>query len=782
MRYLEMKDQGEWHGITRHLLLFLLIFCAVMINSDAAGSKLGLIGTSCEERSVAKTVTSIRQQLETEPVRDADMFGEARDVNHSKSKTGIGVLCEIIEERKSIDTLVASSEPSARTDTADSQEWPAAIQEDNRDRGIPIEPIKPRIQSRTARSSNIFGGKYLKYSKPNTSFGISCEIMEDRGTSDGIKTTVTNSEMNEWFEMETKGWVYHPALLLFDTSLRFEWNQMSVEQDHELDSESDEFLLGYDTNVTILKDKPYTLNLFALQNRSTMGSTLVEDTEMVRNQYGATLSFRNEILPGSISYTHTDSEQTGFYESTGTGDNIMVQTSHGRETWTISYSGRYNDQTQTTLDSATNVQNLDNSLRGAWDITEEGNIRLNSFLSLRVKESETFNFTTSEVDEKLTWEHAENLTSEYRANYRSTDTDGSLTTTGSIEAELTHLMYENLTTRLAGRFIMDESDDDSEETYGGLIDFNYKREIPWGEVNIDMSQDYEVTQRAGLESQIQVLEEPHRLIDGAVTFLGGEKVDKNSVRVTNAAGTIIYDENSDYTLSDVGSLVRIERTPFGPISNGSRVLVSYRYISSFGSDLTQHTQSYGIRVYLLSALSLYYDYELTTENISDGNHLDNETDEEYINAGFDFQWYWRWTDTRISFEDSTNSSGASTQRWSVEEKVSFRPRRNFLLNLKGRYAGLTFKDTDDMENTYSLGFYQGWMPYGWLKLSAEGSWEVVSSDLETSTRTEFISSLQLVYGVWIGEIRYELVEEEREVSGERRWSQLLFFEIIRERW
>lgn len=640
-----------------------------------------------------------------------------------------------------------------------------------------IIPIQDRAWRSRTRRPKAVSGKYLQLSRPQLGFGASYEFTEERKTIAENETTVINHEFNEWLEAGVDGSIYHPALLSFSQDLKLEWRQMESERDEEESTSLDGYLVGYDTRVSVLKDKPYTLNLYTMRTQDTYSSPFASRTRTETDQYGADLAFKYRILPTHLSYSHSQTEQEGFFTSTDEYDTLELQTTYGG----FVYKGSREERMRTTDESfQSNVDRTEHQLRGNHYLTADEHLRLTSLLSHRRTDGDTVDYTTVNATERLMWKHYKSLESDYEIHYQHSNWDETESTLRSIRARLTHLLYENLVTRLSGRYSENEFDQDCETTYGGLLDLGYNRTIPAGRLHINMQNDYQVITRDITEAYAQISEEPQQLTTGEVTLLNRQDVDNDTVVVTNSAGTIIYIENIDYQVSTIGNSTRISRLQFGAIPDGGSVLVSYQYLTNPAYDSSIHTQSYHARVFLWSALTLSLRYSSSDERVLSGIAPEEESDSQTWGAGLN--WVWRWTETSIDFDDATVESGISTRRWRVEESLSFRPTRAVFFNIRGQYTNTDFKESDETEDAYGLLLNLNWQPVRWWKFDLQGSWLEVSGSFEESINWELAAGITLSYRIWHGSLKYRIIDNEDRISGDQRSEHRIYAELIRRKW
>ena len=535
------------------------------------------------------------------------------------------------------------------------------------------------------------------------------------------------------------------------------------------------FLSAYQGNATFLKTKPYTLKLFGTRDTKPSRSAFASKTETQTDTYGANLNLKYRFLPTSFTYTHRSSLQTGFYDSDQDSDEVRIQMSHQRKNNDTSLNAFYKDEVRATRGVTTHTKSSNNSIRNRYDITEDKRVRLNSSLSSRWTDSDALTTSGIRLSENLYWEHRKNLRTNYRLNY-NTDSSGDFDTqTISFIPNLTHLLYENLTTSVSGEASYNDFTGGSMGVLGGDIDFDYSRKIPWGILNIFTGYDYRVTDRSLTEEFIQVIDESHILRTGDVTVLDNEHVVTDSIRVSNSTGSIVYIQNIDYTVQEVGAFVRISRTPFGSIANGRIVLVSYQYISNPAFDDAVFGQKYGIGIDLWDALSLSFRYRHLNQNVLSGIPPNNPVDDTTYATEAKFRW--RWTDTRLSYEDADINSGISTRRWLAEENILFMLGSDFFFRLSGHYGRTQFKDNGETEEFYGLISNIDRAITRWCRLSIEGFWENVSGVSQKTQDTGFSTILELAYGKWRGNITYRFLYENDEIQAERRTKHYVFFEI-----
>ncbi len=627
---------------------------------------------------------------------------------------------------------------------------------------------------------------YFGIERPKLGLKLSYEFEEERRTGPNIDSEDVTHAFREGIELETDGWVYNPALLMYKVGFEPEWEQR-MEKHTSLGRESRNFFIpSYLGDLTFLQYKPYTLNLFARRYTSPLRSAFTEKTETETETYGANLMLKHRVLPTTLSYTHFDSEETGFFESEEDRDDFRLSVRHPRKNSDTRLNATYSDNIRTTEvvktaeEITTRVKTSYNDIRNHYDLAGDGRKVLSSLASYRWTESNSIKTSDFGVSENFRWKHEKNLSSDYWIGYNKSRSEDFERGTTSFGAGLRHLLYENLTTSLKGHGSLSDFTGGSEDIYGGSLNFDYRRRIPWGMLNLNMGHDYKVTERDVAEQFIQVIDESHILRTGDVTLLENENVDINSIIVSDTTGTIVYVEDVDYTITVIDSFVRISRTTFGSIADGQEVLVDYIYLSKPGYDDFTFGQSYGINLDLWSALGLYYRYSHIRQSFLSGTRPDELIDDTIHAAGIRLDW--RWSSTGLSYENARRSFDISTERWLAKETLTFRPMKRLFSRLSGRYGRTRFKESGEQEEFYGVRGQVDWVPRSWAKFRVEGFWDSVSGDIEETVDAGISSTLELSYRIWSAKLTYTFVDENDKLNDDRRTNHYVLFQIRRRLW
>ena len=633
---------------------------------------------------------------------------------------------------------------------------------------------------------------YFAMERPRLGFRFRYEFESEKRRSPNVagsnqdRDDITH-EFRESLNISTKGWVYHPYLVTFRLSFAPEFRQRLQEQTRDNETESDttnDLFMAYDVEATFLEKKPYTLDLFGHRDENSVRSAFSERTEKRLDRYGGRFSLKYPVLPVIFGYTHTDAKETGFFSSKGDNDTYTFTANKGTKNTRTSLSASYSDTNRTSSGgSKSETKNTNVDFRNNFNITADRRVNLRSNALYRRTESTQSNSITDRddkfftVSENLDWQHRENLRSNYTFDYDRNDSENFTRERIIGSASLSHRLYENLDTSILGRAAFEDFTGGERNSYVGSLNFHYRRSIPWGKLGIRVGHSYDYTTRKDNQDPIQILDESHVLQDGVVTQLDNPNVILDTIEVTDVTNTIIYVEGQDYTIEVDDSFVRIIRTTFGSIQNGQPVLVDYVFIPDPPYDDGVFGQRYGIDLSLWSVLTLNYNFLRRQQDILSGPTPTNTIDDTVHTA--EMRLDWRWTETRLTFEDEDRSSGISSRAWTARETLRFRPARQVSLSFSGFYGRREFFDRDQTEENYTLEGDIAWSPRRQLRFTLRGFGGINSGTSQDTEKIGAAADVDWAFRIWRGRIRYTFSDENDKLNQDRRKIHYLLFEFIR---
>jgi len=628
------------------------------------------------------------------------------------------------------------------------------------------------------------GGFFIE--RPKLGLGGYYKWVDEERETPNNKKTNTNEKFRESATIATKGWVYHPDLMEFHLAFEPQWQQETFRQiQTAIPTESqdrDTSILAYDVGTTFLKHKPLSLNIFANRKTGQIDLTNALDSDIESETYGTRLNFNNSTLPVSIALIHHKFDQTGFYQSNEDRDEAQVTIRHNSKKSVTRLKMLYNhsETTRTNFETInTSSKTMNTELTNAYFITDDNRIRLDSLIYNRKADYNGIDQSNWNLSENLFWTHSKNLLTRYRADYSRYEFGGSVNDEKRISAALTHHLFNELTTDLGATAAFNNFEDGGEDLYQSNLGFLYRRPIPKGNVELGAAFDYGITNRSG-NSKIIPTEDQLVLSTATQTLLSKENIDLGSIVVTDITGATVYAENIDYQITMVGPLVRVSRTLLGAIADGQQVTVHYSYRIDTAYDDSRFGQKYRLGLALWSFLYLSYLHHRIDQCIRSGEPPNDPLHDTTDTVRLSF--VTTWSDTQFLYDNQNRSNNNSSVTRSITQRFTFRPARNFFLNLSGDIGDRDYTDLDEKERFYSLGSSLGWTPKSWCNVNLIYLRNLISGDLHDELNTEFATTVKLRYGIWTGSISYRLRDQDDKQNGDSLWRQEMIFQITRHLW
>jgi hypothetical protein len=663
------------------------------------------------------------------------------------------------------------------------------------DKVVLTEPTGTDQMIRTKKSSidgnynvqNAQDDRFFFIQRPKLGLGGYYKLVDEERESPNNKTKNTNEKFRESMTVATNGWMYHPDLMTFHLSFEPQWQQETFRQNQATINptqsyDRDTSLLAYDVGTTLLQHKPLSLNIFANRKTGEIDLTNAQDSDIESETYGTRLNFNNPTLPVSIAWIHRKFDQTGFYQSNEDRDEAQVTIRHNAKKSVTQLNMLYNNSetTRTTFDTIDiSSKTMNTELTNAYFITDDNRVRLDSQIYNMKADYNDLDQNTWILSENLFWTHSKDLLTRYRADYNRREFDGSVNEETRLSAGLTHHLYDRLTTDLGAAAVINKFEDGSEDLYKSNLGFLYRRPIDWGSVELGAAYDYGITNRNGTEKIIPT-EDRLTLSTGTDTFLDKENVDLGSIIVTDITGAVVYTENIDYQITMVGPVVSVSRTMLGAIADGQQVNVHYSYQINAAYDDSRFGQKYRFGLALWSFLYLAYSHYRIDQHIQSGEPPNDPLHDTSDTVHLSF--VTKWSDTQFLYDNQDRTNGNSSVTRSITQRINLRPAKNIFLNLSGNIGDRDFPDLDEDERFYSLGSSIGWTPKSWCNFSLNYLLSSLSGDLRDELNSEFATTVNLRYGVWIGSISYRLRDQDDKQNGNRLWRQETIFQIIRHLW
>lgn len=609
-------------------------------------------------------------------------------------------------------------------------------------------------------------GRLYAMERPKLGIDLGYRFDTEERTGPFGTTKLDTQIMTERIDLETQGWAYHPAMALYTLRLSPEWRQSMEKPSTGAETSRDLFMLGYGLNLTLLPYKPYTVDLYARKQSTVQTTSLAPVTEAESEAYGASLKLKYKVLPTIVSYDHSTTEQTGFYESHEVRDDLRMNMRHDRESNDTRLDLAYLTRDRTTSGTTIYTESMNASVMNNYRITPDNRVLLSSLLSYRQSESGALSNRGLLLSETLNWRHTKRFSTNYSLQYSKDDNDGVKIDRTFLSAGLSHFLYENLTTSAS---LSGSSSSQGDSNYGGNLNLSYQRRIPGGTVFASIGQDYRINKPG--QGLIRTTETLSGLLPGQTAILANQFVVVGSISVVDDLGSPMV-QGTDYAVTVIGASVQIQN--LRPVT--TTFVVTYDYQSPT-FDSSTYGQSYGIGLQLWNAWRINYRYSHSEQSYLAG--IPPAVLAEDRRHTLDSDLRWRWSTTRFLYEDADSTTGLSLKRWRVEESVNLRPSTTSFLGASAYYGQTTLKDTGAEDAFYGLrGDYQR-LVSGNSRLKFEVLYNVIDGTTVNTVDRGALATWEWTWGIWRVDATYRYLNQEDRNSGQIRNRHTVFFAIRR---
>ena len=294
---------------------------------------------------------------------------------------------------------------------------------------------------------------------------------------------------------------------------------------------------------------------------------------------GLTFFLKSKYVPLSVSYSNGKVDQKELISNrTFKNEHTSVQgrinkSFSSRDNHKLSYN--YND-----------YHRQDNNLTQIQNKTQEVTLNDNVFIDRNKKyyfsslitgfdQEGNNNYQRLQARENINLKLPERLNFNANYFYNNIKQDLNSSVQHQVRSRLSHELFLSLKTSVYFEYSNLDHTAYLEKTDRQGIDIKYTKKIPKGQLSLSYHYFRFNQQMDSDPVTLQVLMEPHALVDNEMVYLDKEYIDIESVVVKDATGTIIYQENLDYVLIERNTLVEIQRIPGGQITDGQTVYVDY---------------------------------------------------------------------------------------------------------------------------------------------------------------------------------------------------------------
>ena len=649
----------------------------------------------------------------------------------------------------------------------------------------------------------------------------------DSGSKRDITTTIEKLGIN------TEGWIYHPALLEFKAGLQPEFQQRHTEQSQGGGDRATGTFLGFDVDAMVLPYKPYTLDLYARQDRSRNKSIMTNEQTSDSSTYRARLRLKEYWMPTSFTLETRDRISTSFYTSHEKTDLAKVESQHRSATSQTRLDAEFQDRATGTLGNETSSQQATLRARNLYrpDKYTNSNTAFNHTLNQYGDSSST----TSNLSSGLSLQHHEKLSSNYQFDLENRSEQGFNSSNGQVAAVLQHQLYDNLTTSLNGNLSKGASTSGKQDDYGAALDLNYYRPTSWGRVNANTGRAEQGRDWQRVLTDIQIRNEAYTITSDPVTGvieLRQLDIDPATIKVWNTGRSLQYTEGIDYSVATVGRNVILTWSLLPGLGDPALgIVVDYSHVGDPSAKTRTISDRFGAGVNLWSVLGFRYNWnqsrtELLSGTFGSGDTQDRATEafSASLNLGSDkfrsstdagttqtkiapdklaggrgeaimtndrlrqvFR-VGKWSSTSFEVEDITlggdrrASSRSPTLTRRARQLLIFQPMPRMSLSGGANYSNVYYKETGDYNVSSGYDARMRWLVGG-------GTFEANAFSKERRSRQDETWSMgiemsyQWQFGPWEPSARFSLTEDTRPPRdvdpGSRSTQTMLYFEIRR---
>ena len=575
-------------------------------------------------------------------------------------------------------------------------------------------------------------------------------------------------------ELESRGWLYHPDLLLFTFGLEPQWKQRdTIASDSFFRGDNDNFL-GYFLDAHILRQKLHSAKLFLRKSRNEFNSTLSPDNITETDISRAVWNINSKRFPTTVTLEKNDTVFENFFSTRDESNIFRLESRYSSDKHQLNLLSEYVDQLREIdvqrIDVERSLVNM-NSNYAFSDST-----RLMSTIFNLDSQSDVLNSNSFLWSERLMLQHRPNLRSEYTARFDARENQNFRSDSKSLSAAVEHLLYENLTTRFELFTSNDDFDNGEIDVAEVDLDFRYRRKIPVGMLTITNGYAYRVEDNNIDADSSQVLNENHTLVGTTLEFLRRTSIDPTSVVVTDSTRTTTYIEGIDYFLSVVGDSVAIERGLFGSIAEGEVVLVDYVFATQSPFEVDRRLVRFGVGLELWRALRLHYNYNRAKDELSSGTRPTDLSNDRVHRVGASLRWRWSTTTADYELRDTVRTPLSRRQ---IQQAFVFRVSQSLSFGASARYVETDFKDSGSDSRSVGLAGNLRWNMGRWGRLEVEAFSRDIDGDAQQTNSDGLISKWSLRYGDWSGFVRYEDIEESDILTVQSRDRKLVTLYVSR---
>jgi hypothetical protein len=530
----------------------------------------------------------------------------------------------------------------------------------------------------------------------------------------GLDTNSNNYTFGGSVFLTTQSYVWHPNFLTLIVSGGYSPQQGEFSSSQIPDYFSNLSSIQYNIYAQFFKNLDYKLNIYALHNEQ-KGEDRFYDRDITTNKWGADFTY-NKAYNIKAKLEHQNNDEFNNLTNTAILWNKTALQANVKKTFFKSDRNELNVNIQKNTseqkdlyNNSTNLASL-NFINSVF-LNKKETIPLRSSLSYS-KTNGNVNYRSMGFNQVIGIPLAKKLSfnSQFGKNsYKRTD---NITKETKFNNNLSYNLYSSLNTSLSysyGKTQRAESFLIENKTISASSTYNKK--IPAIKGNFSMSYIYTTQNYSNAieDNILNVYNEAKSLEDGIIVLLDNPNIIQETIEVKDVTGTIIYQENVDYILIQLGNYIQIQRLIGGEILNNIVVYIDYDVLQNSSFAFNSEEGEFRMSIDCFDRfLTLTYNNSYKNFNLNEVEMVSFGLD-KYRRIKYDARFKYKVYYAGVSYQDN-ESNAFPTKLLSynlnasgkLSKKINFQVsavRTNYLLYfIEGRTHKTTLISSDLMYN------------------------------------------------------------------------------------
>ena len=489
------------------------------------------------------------------------------------------------------------------------------------------------------------------------------------------RATEWGYEFEERLSWRKRGAILDERIVRFNIFLepRYQHGEQSLRQGKDSVGGSN---LNYSAHVDFLRgsNSPLTAYVSAREIDSVIDAVYGDRTETSSQNLSAGISWVNSYFPMNFSFNRDDYRE--LYMQVGAPDRVRRDEVQSRYRLDGSSS-----KLKTVLErlSVRNRANPD-AVYYDWDRASVSHrfrwgrgSALQTLLDFNDR-SGSVAYRSFGLSESVSVTHTQALRSQASVRYFEQESQQAEGSENNLEARwrLQHRLYQNLDSHFEIRSNSRETDLQNQDDADWQVGADYrKRFADLIDVNLGLNYRSGSTDRTSLAGSEEILDEVHIASLSEPIVLKEFFVQQSTIRVVASSDGFVYAEGLDYeVLSLGGRITQIRINPGGQITEGERLLISYRYFVTPSVAYTYEGMGYHLSL-AVDHFRFYHRQNRTDYDFESGFRIGLPPSEEFRDTGLQFSWRNARVSALVDLGHSSRSYGAvESETTSLVESLS----------------------------------------------------------------------------------------------------------------